>query len=127
LADILNGDDSNDILFGGKGDDLLNSGFGNDILTGGMGVDGFLLLLSIDSTTDTITDFEDGKNLLIVANGITFSQLAITQSNGITQIGLVSTGKVFASLIIPLAKIRKYPETICVNRCCICPISAVSL
>jgi Ca2+-binding RTX toxin-like protein len=127
LADILNGDDSNDILFGGKGDDLLNSGFGNDILTGGMGVDGFLLLLSIDSTTDTITDFEDGKNLLIVANGITFSQLAITQSNGITQIGLVSTGKVFASLIRPLAKIRKYPETICVNRCCICPISAVAL
>jgi Ca2+-binding RTX toxin-like protein len=127
LADILNGDDSNDILFGGKGDDLLNSGFGNDILTGGMGVDGFLLLLSIDSTTDTITDFEDGKNLLIVANGITFSQLAITQSNGITQIGLVSTGKVFASLIIALAKIRKYPETICVNRCCICPISAVAL
>ncbi|MEG5193929.1 FG-GAP-like repeat-containing protein, partial [Microcoleus sp. ARI1-A4] len=96
-ADILNGDDGNDILLGGKGDDLLTGGLGDDTLTGGKGFDRFLL--SNDSGLDTVTDFEDGKDLLILGNGMTFSQLAITQSNGITQISLASSGQVFASLI----------------------------
>jgi Ca2+-binding RTX toxin-like protein len=66
-------------------------------LIGGLGNDRFLL--STNSGIDTIADFEDGKDLLILGNGVTFSQLAITESNGITQISLASTGKVFASLI----------------------------
>ena len=67
-ADILNGGDGNDILLGGKGDDLLIGGLGSDILTGGNGNDKFLL--STNSGTDTITDFEVGKDLLILGNGI---------------------------------------------------------
>ena len=95
-ADILNGDDGNDILYGGKGDDLLNGGLGIDTLVGGMGVDKFLL--STNSGTDTITDFEVGKDLLVLGNGLSFSQLAIAQDSGATLIRLAQTGEILASL-----------------------------
>ncbi|TAF00208.1 MAG: hypothetical protein EAZ78_20740 [Oscillatoriales cyanobacterium] len=81
-SDILNGGDGNDILLGGKGDDLLTGGLGNDSLTGGAGNDKFLL--STNSGTDTITDFEVGKDLLVLGNGLAFSQLSITQENSST-------------------------------------------
>ncbi|MEG4626401.1 M12 family metallo-peptidase [Microcoleus sp. w1-18aA5] len=95
-ADILNGDEGNDILYGGKGDDLLNGGLGIDTLVGGMGVDKFLL--STNSGTDTITDFEVGKDLLVLGNGLSFSQLALAQDSGATLIRLAQTGEVLASL-----------------------------
>ncbi|MEG4444106.1 DUF4347 domain-containing protein [Microcoleus sp. AT9_B5] len=95
-ADILNGDDGNDILYGGKGDDLLNGGLGSDTLVGGMGVDKFLL--STNSGTDTITDFEVGQDLLVLGNGLTFSQLAIAEDSGSTLIRLAQTGEILASL-----------------------------
>jgi hypothetical protein len=96
-ADSLNGGNGNDILLGDMGDDLLDGGLGNDTLIGGNGLDKFLL--AANSGIDTITNFEDGKDLLILGNGVTFSQLAITESNGITQISFAPTGQVFASLI----------------------------
>ncbi|MEG4082532.1 FG-GAP-like repeat-containing protein, partial [Microcoleus sp. POL10_C6] len=95
-ADILNGDDGNDILYGGKGDDLLTGGLGIDSLIGGRGVDKFLL--STNSGTDTITDFEVGKDLLVLGNGLSFSQLAIAQDSGATLIRLAQTGEILASL-----------------------------
>ncbi|MEG4405668.1 putative Ig domain-containing protein, partial [Microcoleus sp. MON2_D5] len=95
-ADILNGDDGNDILYGGKGDDLLTGGLGVDSLIGGMGVDKFLL--STNSGTDTITDFEVGKDLLVLGNGLSFSQLAIAQDSGATLIRFAQTGEILASL-----------------------------
>jgi Ca2+-binding RTX toxin-like protein len=95
-ADILNGDDGNDILYGGKGDDFLNGGLGMDTLTGGMGIDKFLL--STNSGTDTITDFEVGKDLLVLGNGLSFSQLTITQDSGATLIRFAQTGEILASL-----------------------------
>ncbi|MEG3922122.1 FG-GAP-like repeat-containing protein, partial [Microcoleus sp. T3_A4] len=95
-ADILNGDDGNDILYGGKGDDLLTGGLGIDSLIGGRGVDKFLL--STNSGTDTITDFEVGKDLLVLGNGLSFSQLAIAQDSGATLIRLAQTGEILASI-----------------------------
>ncbi|MEG3893562.1 Calx-beta domain-containing protein [Microcoleus sp. MON2_D6] len=95
-ADILNGDDGNDILYGGKGDDLLSGGLGIDTLVGGMGVDKFLL--STNSGTDTITDFEVGQDLLVLGNGLSFSQLAIAQDSGSTLIRFAQTGEILASL-----------------------------
>ncbi|MGB7891737.1 MAG: Calx-beta domain-containing protein, partial [Microcoleus sp.] len=95
-ADILNGDDGNDILYGGKGDDLLTGGLGIDSLIGGMGVDKFLL--STNSGTDTITDFEVGKDLLVLGSGLSFSQLTIAQDSGATLIRLAQTGEILASL-----------------------------
>ncbi|MBE9187176.1 DUF4347 domain-containing protein [Microcoleus sp. LEGE 07076] len=95
-ADILNGGDGNDILLGGKGDDLLTGGLGSDVLTGGNGNDKFLL--STNSGTDIITDFEVGKDLLVLGNGLTFSQLSVTQENSSTFIRLSATGEILASL-----------------------------
>jgi Ca2+-binding RTX toxin-like protein len=92
----LNGDDGNDILYGGKGDDLLTGGLGIDTLIGGMGVDKFLL--STNSGTDTITDFEVGKDLLVLGNGLTFSQLTIAEDSGATLIRFAQTGEILASL-----------------------------
>jgi Domain of unknown function (DUF4347)/FG-GAP-like repeat/RTX calcium-binding nonapeptide repeat (4 copies)/Calx-beta domain len=95
-ADNLNGSDGNDILFGGKGDDLLNGGSEDDTLTGGKGLDKFLLVAN--SGTDTITDFEIGKDLLVLGNGLSFSQLAISQDSGSTLIRIAQTGEILATL-----------------------------
>ena len=95
-ADILNRGDGNDILLGGKGDDLLNGGLGSDSLTGGAGNDKFLV--SANSGIDIILDFEDGKDLLSLSNGLTFSQLSITQENSSSFIRLSATGEILASL-----------------------------
>ncbi|MCU0546293.1 MAG: DUF4347 domain-containing protein [Oscillatoriaceae cyanobacterium Prado104] len=95
-ADILNGGDGNDILLGGKGDDLLTGGLGSDTLTGGNGNDKFLL--ATNAGTDTITDFEVGKDLLVLGNNLTFAQLSITQENSATFIRLSATDEILASL-----------------------------
>jgi len=94
--DTLLGSSGDDVLFGNRGDDLLNGGLGSDSLTGGNGVDQFLL--STNSGTDTITDFEVDKDLLVLGNGLTFSQLSITQENSSTFIRLSATGEILASL-----------------------------
>ena len=83
-------------MLGGNGDDLLDGGLGNDSLTGGNGVDRFLL--AANSGTDTITDFEDGKDLLKLDSGLTFSQISITTSNSATFIRLRETGEILATL-----------------------------
>ncbi|MEZ2318961.1 MAG: S8 family serine peptidase [Microcoleus sp.] len=95
-ADSLNGGDGDDSLLGGKGDDVLFGGLGSDSLTGGAGNDQFLL--STNSGIDTITDFEVGKDLLVLGSGLTFSQLSITQESSATLIRLSATGEILASL-----------------------------
>ncbi|MEG4802834.1 S8 family serine peptidase, partial [Microcoleus sp. ARI1-A2] len=94
--DTLLGGSGDDVLFGNRGDDLLDGGLGSDSLTGGNGVDKFLL--STNAGTDTITDFEVGKDLLVLGNGLTFAQLSITQENSSTFIRLSATGEILASL-----------------------------
>jgi hypothetical protein len=94
--DILFGNLGNDLLNGGDGNDFLSGGFGDDSLIGGLGGDRFLL--STNSGIDTIADFEDGTDLLTLASGITFSQLAIAQNSGATLIRLAATGEILASL-----------------------------
>ncbi|MEG4147060.1 DUF4347 domain-containing protein [Microcoleus sp. Pol12B5] len=96
-SDSLLGGEGNDTLYGGKGNDTLFGSLGNDCLIGGLGSDRFLL--GLDAGTDTILDFEDEKDLLTLASGITFSQLAITQSKSATLIQFVPTGEILASLI----------------------------
>jgi Ca2+-binding RTX toxin-like protein len=95
-SETLLGSSGDDALFGGKGDDFLNGGLGMDTMTGGMGADKFLL--STNSGTDTITNFEVGKDLLVLANGLNFSQLAIAQDSGATLILFANTGEILASL-----------------------------
>jgi subtilisin family serine protease len=95
-SETLLGSSGDDALFGGKGDDFLNGGLGIDTLIGGMGLDKFLL--STNSGTDTITDFEVGKDLLVLGNGLSFSQLTIAQDSGATLIRFAQTGEILASL-----------------------------
>jgi hypothetical protein len=95
-SETLLGSSADDALFGGKGDDFLNGGLGNDTLTGGMGADKFLL--STNSGTDTITDFEVSQDLLVLGNGLNFSELAIVQDSGATLIRFAQTGEILASL-----------------------------
>ena len=95
--DTLYGGQGNDILVGGEGNDFLSGDLGDDTLVGGVGSDRFLL--SNDSGIDTVADFEDGKDFLILGNGMTFSQLVITESNGTTLISFAPNGQLFASLI----------------------------
>ncbi|MEM1046979.1 MAG: calcium-binding protein, partial [Pseudomonadota bacterium] len=82
--DILIGGEGNDSLIGGdnvdraradaEGDnaDRLDGGAGNDLLTGGLGGDTFVFNLETVSH-DTVTDFEDGTDLLDVT-GFGFSE-----------------------------------------------------
>ena len=67
------------MLVGGDGIDTLRGGFGNDVLTGGGGSDRFVLKAT--QGNDTITDFEDGIDRIILKNGLSFGQLDISQSN----------------------------------------------
>lgn len=78
--DIINGGDGDDIIYGQAGDDVIDGGNGNDTifggvgsdtLTGGLGADTFVFFNSdfADSfSTDTITDFENGIDLIDISD-----------------------------------------------------------
>ncbi len=79
--DIIRADDGNDRLYGEDGDDVLSGGLGKDLMAGGSGFDTFVF--EARGHRDTITDFEDGIDLLdfsghLGINGI--ADLAISQN-----------------------------------------------
>ena len=97
--DTLFGDDGNDQLWGDDGDDLLSGGLGNDTLTGddfsgGQGADTFVLALG--EGTDTIIDFEVGKDFIGLADSLSFGQLTIVQRGQNTR--LETAGETLAVL-----------------------------
>jgi hypothetical protein len=94
--DCLSGGAGNDLLDGCEGNDTLIGGLGDDCLIGGAGIDHFLL--SVNSGIDMIADFEAGKDLLMLANGLTFEQLNVNETSGATLIQLVETGEIIAAL-----------------------------
>ena len=68
----------------GDGNDTLEGGKGNDDLWGGGGADRFVF--DRESDTDTIHDFEDGKDTLVIKGGLKFADLDIKQSGDDTVI-----------------------------------------
>lgn len=80
--DRLYGNDGADTLNGGDGIDRLKGGTGDDILTGGADRDAFFF--EVNAGADTITDFENGTDIIIFqgspagVNG--FADLTIAQS-----------------------------------------------
>ncbi|MBW4425526.1 MAG: right-handed parallel beta-helix repeat-containing protein [Nostoc desertorum CM1-VF14] len=96
--DKLSGDKVNDTLFGGIGDDQLLEGTGNgkDILTGGSGTDTFVLALG--EGTNTITDFEVGKDKFALSGGLKFGQLLIQQQGSQAFVMDSSNNQVLAKL-----------------------------
>lgn len=75
--DLINGGNGDDSIQGGVGDDTLFGGRGSDTLTGGDGADIFRM-----SSSDIVTDFEDGVDLIeLVDNERTsFDDLDFTQT-----------------------------------------------
>lgn len=82
--DVLIGRGGADRLYGGAGADTLNGGGGNDVIevgpgedvaTGGAGADVFIIRLS--SETATITDFQDGQDLIAFYKADDFADLTI--------------------------------------------------
>ncbi len=66
LVKKLNGSAGRDILVGTAGDDVLTGGAGADTLTGGGGRDRFVYASLLDGV-DTLTDFQSGNDLLVLA------------------------------------------------------------
>ncbi|MCS6792861.1 MAG: calcium-binding protein, partial [Oscillatoriaceae bacterium SKYG93] len=94
--DTLFGGQDNDILIGGNGDDWLFGDLGNDTLTGGVGSERFIF--SATTGSNTITDFEDGIDLLGLTGGLTFAELTVAQGATGTLISITSSGELLASL-----------------------------
>ncbi|MEG4069895.1 DUF4347 domain-containing protein [Microcoleus sp. Pol11C2] len=94
--DTLYGGQGNDILLGGQGNDFLSGDLGDDTLVGDVGNDKFLL--STNSGIDTVADFEVDQDLLVLGNGLNFSQLTIAEDSGSTLIRFAQTGEILASL-----------------------------
>ena len=96
--DLLRGGNGDDVLLdGGAGDDLLDGGAGNDSLLGGANSDQFVLRAG--DGADTIFDFEDEIDSLLLTGGLEFEQLGISSNNGDTLISIIDTGELLASLI----------------------------
>jgi Ca2+-binding RTX toxin-like protein len=88
--DQLFGEAGDDQIWGDDGDDILRGGLGHDTLTGddfsgGGGSDTFII--AMNEGTDTIVDFQDGEDLIGLAEGLSFGQLSITQDGKNTLIG----------------------------------------
>lgn len=82
--DQLYGDEGNDILWGDAGDDLLWGGRDNDTLYGGLGEDTFAI--APGDGTDSIRDFELGKDKIGLADELTFAQLSLGQRGNVALI-----------------------------------------
>lgn len=66
--DLIEGGSGADKLFGGGGADILNGGRGNDAMTGGAGADVFVYAFSSGKNRDTINDFRQGVDEILVEN-----------------------------------------------------------
>lgn len=93
-ADILNGGVGPDDLSGQDGSDIVIGKAGNDLLSGGADHDVFVFDGTRNEGRDTISDFEDGIDILQV-QGLTFAEVSISGTSdalitldGLTQITL---------------------------------------
>jgi Ca2+-binding RTX toxin-like protein len=111
--DYLLGNGGKDLLLGGAGDDLLLGGAGIDVLKGGSGNDTLGGELGSDrlqgaegadvfaiGSADRIIDFEDGSDLMLLRNGLTFADIAIAAStSGDTGTTLSYYEEIIATLV----------------------------
>jgi len=99
--DDLLGGSGRDLIVGGVGNDLINGGAGDDQLWGQSGADQFVLRSNYGQ--DTIFDYEDGVDSFVLAGGLEYDDLTITQ--GVDRVGLeiTDTGEDLASLMGAIA------------------------
>lgn len=82
--DFMHGGPDNDTMMGGTGRDTIIGGFGDDVLTGDNGPDLFVFNPDVGTGDDTITDFEDGFDTILIAGSTEFSDLSIDEIDGNT-------------------------------------------
>ena len=87
--DTLYGGQNSDTLIGGSGNDLLVGDRGDDLLAGGVGSD--IFVLSATSGLDTVLDFQDGQDLFLLSDSLTFDDLTISALDSATLIALKTT------------------------------------
>ena len=116
--DILTGNDGDDLLKAGNGADILADGAGADTLYGGNGAD--IFVLSGDTSTDQIMDFEVGVDQLDLSGFLMFydpNSLTITSTSygaqiewrgDVTEIHSASGASITHNEII--ASIREVPD-----------------
>ncbi|MFM9267179.1 DUF192 domain-containing protein [Tychonema sp. BBK16] len=105
-ADTLAGGQGSDTIYGGQGDDVINGdrgqdlligAEGKDILTGGAGDDLFVIEKIVAASSiaeaDLITDFGNGKDQIVLTNGMKFTDLDISVSGNQTVMKDKNTGK----------------------------------
>ncbi|MEO0406294.1 MAG: calcium-binding protein, partial [Cyanobacteria bacterium P01_A01_bin.135] len=102
--DVLIGNNGDDTLVGGNGDDRLGGGLGDDTLTTGIGNDR-VVIFSGDGV-DTVTDFSDGSDLIVLAD-IDFSDITLSQQGSGT---LISFGDE-SLLVLENVSIEQISET----------------
>ena len=77
--DRFYGAGGDDTFYGDEGSDTLNGGAGNDTFTGGAGAD--LIELNFGDGIDTMTDFEDGLDIIDLSEtGLAFGDLTISDA-----------------------------------------------
>jgi hypothetical protein len=69
---------------------------GNDILSGGIRGDCFVL--TAGSGHDLITDLTKGEDLVVLASGLTFAQLSITQNPNAAFLRIGQNNQLLATL-----------------------------
>lgn len=88
--DTLQGEGGADTVQGDAGNDLIEGGAENDRLTGGAGADRFEF--SDADGRDTITDFQDRSDRIVIDDGATaFSQVRVTDSGANVLISFAAT------------------------------------
>ncbi|MDJ0900572.1 MAG: calcium-binding protein [Xenococcus sp. MO_188.B8] len=95
--DTLSGGAGEDFLFGNLDDDVLDGGADDDLLFGGRDADQFVLREG--DGRDTIFDYRDGTDSFLLADGLAFEDLTITQGVGQSLISVTYTSEELASLI----------------------------
>lgn len=83
-AHRLQGGKHMDMLDGGRGDDWLNGGRGRDTVSGGRGDD--IFVLAAGRGTDTIVDFEDGRDAFALKGDLHFRHLDFVAVGADTEI-----------------------------------------
>lgn len=94
--DTLSGGAGEDFLFGNIDDDVLDGGADDDSLFGGRDADQFVLREG--DGRDTIFDYQDGTDSFLLADGLTFEDLTITQGFAQSLISVTDTSKDLAVL-----------------------------
>lgn len=92
--DNLVGGSENDVLKGQSNDDFLDGADGLDTLVGGGGRDRFFL--RVGAGTDTIVDFENNLDKLVLGNNLNFEQISLVANGSDTEIQVITTHEVIA-------------------------------